>query len=193
MEFGDISFIEESLQWFLVHGIRIIVILMGAYLLNYVGQPFIFKIARHFIENSFIVGKLTPALEEKRVQTLKKAFASVFRTAVWALAVLTILPELGISTAPLLTGLGIGGLIIGIGSRNVMQDYWSGLFIIMEDQFRVGEKVNIADLEGTVQNFSLRRTILRNAKGYFSYIPNSQITKVTNFSRKSLKEVAGEK
>ncbi|MCX6791117.1 MAG: mechanosensitive ion channel [Candidatus Gribaldobacteria bacterium] len=188
MDFSNFAYFEQIIQWLLTHGVRIILILVGAFLVNRLVKSIVGKLDQHWVDNAFSLGKISPEIEAKRVATIRKAFTSVTQTILWALAILTILPELGVSISPLLTGLGIGGLIMGIGSRNVVQDYWSGLFILMEDHFRVGEKVKIADLEGTVKNFNLRRTILKDSKGYFSYIPNSQITKVTNFSRKITKE-----
>jgi len=102
---------------------------------------------------------------------------------VWLIAILTILPEFGINIGPLLGGAGIVGLAIGMGSRSLIQDYLSGLFILFEDQYRVGEEIEIAGIKGRVKNLNLRRTVLENPKGTIFYIPNGQIRKVSNFSR----------
>jgi small-conductance mechanosensitive channel len=187
MDFSDLAYFEEIVRWLLAHGARIVLILVGAFLLARLAKSIVYNLDHSLVDNAFGLGKISPEIEAKRLATIRKAFASVTQTLIWALAILTILPELGINISPLLTGLGVGGLIVGIGSRNVAQDYWTGLFILMEDHFRVGEKVKIADLEGVVKNFNLRRTILKDSKGYFSYIPNSQVTKVTNFSRRVTK------
>ena len=95
-----------------------------------------------------------------------------------------ILPELGINATPLLAGAGLVGLAIGMGAKNLIQDYLSGLFILLEDQYRAGEKVKIAGMEGEVKNFNLRRTVLQDETGNAYYIPNSQVTVVLNLSRK---------
>lgn len=176
----DINFLW---YWFFSSGLRITFILAGAYLITRLGRNLIGRGIRHLIETGFVVGGVKPVLEEQRIQTLQNGFASVFRIMVWALAVVTIMPEFGVNISPILTGIGIGGLVLGIGSRNVVQDYWAGFFVLMEDQFRVGEKVKIADIEGIVHDFTLRRTILKDENGFFSYIPNGQINKVTNYSR----------
>lgn len=170
--------------WFFSSGIRITLILTAAYFLTRLGRNLIGRGIRHLVDTSFVVGGVKPAVEEQRIQTLQNGFASVLRIGVWALATVTILPEFGVNISPILTGIGIGGLVLGIGSRNVVQDYWAGFFVLMEDQFRVGEKIKIADIEGTVHDFTLRRTILKDDNGYYSYIPNGQINKVTNYARK---------
>ncbi len=128
----------------------------------------------------------TLKLEKERIETIKKVFYSIIKLVIWVIALLTILPILGINIAPLLAGLGIGGLALGFGARNLVQDYISGLFILLEDQYRVGEIVEAAGIKGRVEDFNLRRTVLAEDNGVRHYIPNSQVKKAANFSRKEL-------
>ena len=95
-----------------------------------------------------------------------------------------ILPEFGINPTPLLAGDGLVGLAIGLGSKNLVQDYLAGLFILLEDQYRIGEEVDIAGKKGTVVEVNLRRTIVRDADGTVHYIPNGQVKTTSNLSRK---------
>ena len=121
---------------------------------------------------------------QNRAETIIKVLSSAKSLAIWAIAFLMILPELGINATPLLAGAGLVGLAIGMGAKNLIQDYLSGLFILLEDQYRAGEKVKIAGMEGEVKNFNLRRTLLQDETGNAYYIPNSQVTVVLNLSRK---------
>ena len=98
--------------------------------------------------------------------------------------ILTIFPEIGVNPTPLLAGAGLVGLAIGMGSRNLIQDYLAGLFILLEDQYRVGEEVEILGKKGKVIDLNLRRTIIRDTEGIIHSIPNGQIKVVSNFSRK---------
>lgn len=97
---------------------------------------------------------------------------------------MTILLEIGINIGPLLVGLGVVGLALGIGARSLIQDYLSGFFIIFEDQYRVGEEVEIAGIKGKVLDINLRRTLVQNKEKVVYYISNGQLKTVSNFSRK---------
>ncbi len=90
---------------------------------------------------------------------------------------------LGIPYQPLLASAGILGVAIGLGAQSIFKDMLNGIFILVEDQYNVGEIVNIAGLKGTVEDLSLRRTTLRDADGTLYIIPNSQIATVSNLSR----------
>jgi small-conductance mechanosensitive channel len=96
---------------------------------------------------------------------------------------LQILNILGIPYQPLLASAGILGIAVGLGAQSIFKDMLNGILILVEDQYNVGEIVNIAGLKGTVEDLSLRRTTLRDADGTLYIIPNSQIATVSNLSR----------
>jgi moderate conductance mechanosensitive channel len=96
---------------------------------------------------------------------------------------LQILNLLNIPYQPLLASAGILGVAVGLGAQSIFKDMLNGVFILVEDQYNVGEVVNIAGLKGTVEDLSLRRTSLRDADGTLYIIPNSQIATVSNLSR----------
>ena len=158
---------------FLPSIIRISSILIGAYVLNIVARFSVRKILSK-----------TKIGQEERVATLIKVFYGTFNFIIWPAAILMILPEIGINITPLLAGLGVAGLAIGMGARDLIADYLAGLFILLEDQFRVGEEVETAGFKGKVISMSLRRTILEGEEGNIYFIPNGQINKVVNHSRK---------
>lgn len=173
---------ERLLYSIFIHSIRIIVIVLGAYFFDQFGKVFI----RNFIKNAVKTDKES---RKKRRDTLVGVFDSSLVVAVWIGASVLILMEFGFNPAPLLAGVGLLGLAIGMGARSLIQDYLSGIFIISEDQYRVGEKVKIADIEGVVIDLSLRKTILEDDKGLIYYVPNGQVNKVANFSRKEKKYI----
>jgi small conductance mechanosensitive channel len=96
---------------------------------------------------------------------------------------LQVLDILGIPYEPLLASAGILGIAVGLGAQSIFKDMLNGILILVEDQYNVGEIVNIAGLKGTVEDLSLRRTTLRDADGTLYTIPNSQIATVSNLSR----------
>ncbi len=113
--------------------------------------------------------------------------AAIIRTTSYGLlgfiVFLQILGLIGIPYEPILASAGILGIGIGLGAQSIFKDVLNGIFILVEDQYNVGEIVNIAGLKGTVEDLSLRRTNLRDADGTLYIIPNSQIATVSNLSR----------
>ena len=175
---------QVLLAWLLSHGIKIGVILIIASIIIRFTKTFISKFLRNLNNKALKLGKIEAKLEEKRLETLEKVSFTFLKTIIWLIALITILPELGIEIAPLLAGLGVGGLALGFGARSLIQDYLSGLFILLEDQYRVGEEVEIAGTKGKVRNFNLRMTTIIDTENTLHHIPNSQIKKASNFSRK---------
>jgi len=116
-----------------------------------------------------------------------RTLASILRATAYAafgfVAFLQVLNLLGISTTSILASAGIIGIGIGMGAQSVFKDVINGIFIVLEDQYNVGEVVNISGTTGTVEDLSLRRTSIRDANGALFVIPNSQIATVSNLSR----------
>ena len=94
-----------------------------------------------------------------------------------------IMAEFKISTGPILTSAGILGLAVGFGAQSLVKDVISGFFILLEDQYGVGDAVRIGDLEGAVEHMTLRITILRNFEGHVHVIPNGIVTSLTVMTR----------
>lgn len=94
-----------------------------------------------------------------------------------------ILDELKINLTPFIAGAGVIGLAISFGSQSLVKDFVSGFFILIEDQFRKGDKVKIGNFEGIVEDFTFRKTVLKDEEGTLHYIPNSQITVVSNLTK----------
>lgn len=175
------------ITWLLGRGIKILLILIGAQLISRIGQRFIKKGVATLVEKSYkMKGIKDGKARERREATLAQVFISFFRFLVWIMAILTILPELGVNIGPLLAGIGVAGLALGMGTKNLIQDYIAGLFIIFEDQYRVGEEIEVAGKKGVVLDINLRRTVIKDAEGLIHFIPNGQIKVTSNFSRKKV-------
>lgn len=119
-------------------------------------------------------------VREKQFHGWVSLFEKAGAALILAILVLTILTEFGYNITPILTGAGVLGIAIGLGSQNVLKDVLAGVFIFMEGHYRVGEKVKIAGLSGNVIKMTLRRTVLRSEKsGAIHIIPNSEIKTIT--------------
>jgi moderate conductance mechanosensitive channel len=116
---------------------------------------------------------------KQRTETLRSVIRSVSRAVLILVVILEVGSELGFSLAPLLATAGIGGLAVGFGAQSLVKDVISGFFILLEDQFGVGDVVKIGDFSGVVERMTLRATVLRNLEGQVHVVPNGNIQNVT--------------
>lgn len=131
-----------------------------------------------------MLGRADNNLEElKRVETLSRVFRYVASVLITIVTGMLILSELGISIAPILAAAGVLGLAVGFGAQSLVKDYFSGLFLLLENQVRQGDVVEVAGKSGLVEEVTLRYIRLRDYDGNTHFIPNGIITTVTNMSR----------
>jgi len=178
MSFSNL--IPKLTNWFLVHGIKIIGIVVASYLIVKFGKIFIEKAVRKAVVSDHF---LTKEAERKREDTLIRIFNAALKVVVWTVAILTILPEIGINVGPLLAGAGIAGIAIGFGAQYMVRDFIAGLFIILENQYRIGDVVCFDGTCGLVEDIDLRKTVLRDLDGVVHHIPNGEIKKASNLSK----------
>ncbi|MFW6074471.1 MAG: mechanosensitive ion channel family protein [Chloroflexota bacterium] len=119
----------------------------------------------------------------QRAETLAGIVESTGRYVILFIATLTVLSDLGINLAPVLASAGIAGLAIAFGAQALISDIFNGFFILLEGQFAVGDFIRVGQLSGTVEEFSLRRTVIRSMDGAAVTIPNSDIRTVENLSK----------
>ncbi|KPJ21905.1 mechanosensitive ion channel family protein [Streptococcus phocae subsp. phocae] len=124
---------------------------------------------------------------EARKKTLSKLIHNVLNYVLYFLLVYWILSLLGIPVSSLLAGAGIAGVAIGLGAQGFLSDVVNGFFILFENQFEVGDTVNIADIEGTIASVGIRTTQVRGFDGTLNFIPNRSITIVSNKSRGNMR------
>ncbi|MCD6283729.1 mechanosensitive ion channel family protein [bacterium] len=178
MSFSDL--IPKLTNWFFVHSIKIIGIVVASYLIVKFGKIFIEKAVRKAVVSDHF---LTKEAERKREDTLIRIFNAALKVVVWLVAILTILPEVGINVGPLLAGAGIAGVAIGFGAQYMVRDFIAGLFIILENQYRIGDVVCFDGTCGLVEDIDLRKTVLRDLDGVVHNIPNGEIKKASNLSK----------
>jgi len=118
-----------------------------------------------------------------RAETIGLVLRSIVVAVVWSLAGLLVLAELDIDLAPLIAGAGIGGIALGFGAQSIVTDFLAGLFMLIEDQYGVGDVIDFGDATGTVEEVSLRTTTVRDIHGTVWHVPNGQITRIANFSQ----------
>ena len=121
--------------------------------------------------------------QHKRLETLGRVFRYIAAVVISLITVMLVLSELGISIAPILASAGIVGLAVGFGAQSLVKDYFSGLFMLLENQVHQGDVVEVAGLGGLVEEVTLRYIRLRDYEGSVHFIPNGTVTTVTNRSR----------
>ena len=119
----------------------------------------------------------------QRAETIGALLGSIAAFAIWSVAALMVLGELGVELGPLLAGAGIVGVAVGFGAQNLVRDFLSGIFMLMEDQYGVGDVIDAGPASGTVEAISLRTTRLRDIEGNVWHIPNGFIERVSNKSQ----------
>ncbi|MBW3556115.1 MAG: mechanosensitive ion channel family protein [Actinobacteria bacterium] len=119
----------------------------------------------------------------QRAQTIGALLRSAATFTVWGVATLMVMSELGLNLGPLIAGAGIVGVAIGFGAQNLVRDFLSGMFMLVEDQYGVGDIIDAGPASGTVEEVSLRTTRLRDVQGVVWHIPNGSINRIGNKSQ----------
>jgi small-conductance mechanosensitive channel len=118
-----------------------------------------------------------------RATSISAVVVSTVTVLIWVIALFLVLGELGIDLAPLIAGAGIAGVALGFGAQNVVKDCLAGLFMLIEDQFGIGDVVDLGEASGTVERVTLRTTVLRGLDGTVWHVPNGQVMRVGNRSQ----------
>jgi moderate conductance mechanosensitive channel len=166
-------------RWTIVHGINVVVILVGAFIVVRSAHLAIVHL-QHKLGRRHALGDLE---WQRRAATLGGILSNLVSVTVGFVAVLMLLRELTIDVLPILTGAGIAGLAIGFGAQNLVRDVISGFFLILEDQVRVGDLARINGVGGTVEQVNLRTIVLRDGEGAVQVFPNGTITALANLSK----------
>ncbi|MBI2024805.1 MAG: mechanosensitive ion channel family protein [Candidatus Harrisonbacteria bacterium] len=167
-------------EWVSGSGLRVLVIVVAALVVLRFGRILIEKLIRKIVVADSFLDKTA---EKKRENTLIKAFGGALRIGVLLIAFLMALSELGLNVGPILAAAGVAGLAIGFGGQYLIRDLISGLFILMENQFRVGDVVCVNGTCGLVEDINLRRVIMRDLDGTVHNIPNGEIKIASNLSK----------
>jgi small-conductance mechanosensitive channel len=172
---------DVTLEEFLIGAARIVLILALAIVFTRLGT----RLAGRSIRSLGARGPLREVSPraEQRATTLAGVVMSIVRIFVWSVAGLLVLSELGINLGPFLAGASIVGVALGFGAQSLVKDFLSGFFILVEDQYGVGDVITIADTTGTVEQIDLRVTRLRAADGTVWFVPNGEIRKVGNSAK----------
>jgi moderate conductance mechanosensitive channel len=170
-------------NWFTAHGLKIVIILGAAVLVTLLSR----LLVRRFRKRLEGTASITQELNLQRATTLTGALSTALIVVIWALAILMALGELGENIAPLLASAGVAGVALGFGAQSLVRDTLSGFFILLENQFGVGDNLEVQTpsnkVAGRVESLTLRVTALRAFDGALHFVPNGNILVASNRSK----------
>jgi small conductance mechanosensitive channel len=178
---------------------QILLILLAAWILRWIvnrsieriikqvtsvkGPQGIAELAERLASGANRRGEIVGDRSQKRAETLTGVLQHVAGIVIWTVAFMLVLSAFNVNLAPILASAGIAGIAIGFGAQNLVQDYLAGIFILLEDQYGVGDVVDVGDASGSVVDMGLRVTTLRSLDGTLWYVRNGQILRVGNSSQ----------
>ena len=158
-------------------GYRILIILAVAWIATWL----LHRAIREFRVR--VISRMDDRESIKRAETLGRVFRYTASVVIGLIAIMLVLSEVGVSVAPILGAAGVAGLAIGFGAQSLVKDYFTGFFLLLENQIRQGDVVKIGDHAGLVEEVTLRFVQLRDYEGNVHFVPNGTITTVINMSR----------
>lgn len=182
------QFLARTVDFLLAKPFQIALVLVVAWVANRLLRRAITRFVQRISAGDTVLVRLAQdetarARALSRANTVAQVLRSVATAVVYGVALLMILGELGINLGPLLAGAGIAGVAIGFGAQSLVKDFLSGLFMLVEDQYGVGDIVDVGETTGTVEAVTLRTTRIRDLEGALWHVPNGAITRVANHSQ----------
>ena len=190
--------LATAADWLLDRPIRIALILVVAWIVTRFAKRAIVRFTKRIASASshsrlhmlrergpgkMLTDDVARVRAESRAETLGHVLRSIVVFTVWTFAALIVMGEIGVNLGPLIAGAGIGGVALGFGAQSIVKDFLSGLFMLIEDHYGVGDVVDLGYATGTVEEVSLRSTTIRDIKGTVWHVPNGEIARVGNFSQ----------
>ena len=171
--------LDQSNEWIelLQASSHILIILILSWLLLVISRKLLRTFRTYITSRTHDIGTI------KRAETLGQVFGNVTTVIITLITGMLILSEMGISIAPILAAAGVVGVAVGFGAQSLIKDYFTGFFLLLEDQIRHGESVEVGGKKGVVEEVTLRHVKLRDSDGTVHFIPNGTISTVSNQSR----------
>ena len=172
------------IDWVSGTPLRVLIILVTAIIAQSVGSRAIHRAMNRLATADLVLGpRNIVARQKERARTIGGVLAATLKSLVWIVATGMVLGEFGFNLGPLIASAGILGVALGLGAQTLVRDILSGIFMLVEDQYGVGDNVDVLDIQGIVEKVGLRVTTVRDKKGTLWYLRNGEILKVGNQSQ----------
>ena len=176
--------IQTVIDWLSGAPLRIIAVLAGAVIAQSLGHRAITRAVNRLATVDLRPGPGTAYRQSERARTIGSVLTSILNAAVWIIATAMVLGEFGFNLGPVIASAGIVGVAVGLGAQTLVRDILSGIFMLIEDQYGVGDRVDVLTIKGVVERVGLRITTVRAEDGTLWYIRNGEILTLGNASKK---------
>ena len=175
---------REFLDWMAGTPLRVLTIVVAAALIQSFGSRAIARAMKKLASVDLVPGpRNIVARQKERASTIGGVLSATLKATTWIVASAMALGEFGFDLGPLIASAGIGGVALGLGAQTLVRDILSGIFMLIEDQYGVGDTVEVLEIEGVVEKVGLRVTTVRDGQGTLWYLRNGEILKVGNQSQ----------
>lgn len=175
---------QKLWSWFSGPPLHILVIVVVAVIAQRIGSRAITKAMNRLAATDLVHGPGSLAARQKeRAKTTGTVLSSTLNAVIWVIALGMILGEFGLNLGPLIASAGVIGIAIGLGAQTIVRDVLAGLFMLIEDQYGVGDRIQVLEISGVVERVGLRITTVRDDAGTLWYLRNGEILKVGNLSQ----------
>ena len=175
---------RNFLDWMAGTPLRVLTILVAATLIQSFGSRAITRAMNKLASVDLVPGpRNIVARQKERASTIGGVLSATLKSATWIIATAMALGEFGFDLGPLIASAGIVGVALGLGAQTLVRDILSGIFMLIEDQYGVGDTVEVLEIEGVVEKVGLRVTTVRDGQGTLWYLRNGEILKVGNQSQ----------
>jgi small-conductance mechanosensitive channel len=175
---------QEIVDWFTGAPLRVVAVFLIALISHSIGKRAIDRAVAKLASADIKPGPGLVARQAERARTIGTVLTSTFTAFIWVISFGMILGEFGFDLGPVIASAGVIGVAIGLGAQSLVKDVLSGIFMLVEDQYGVGDTVKVGDVEGSVEKVGLRVTTVRDATGTLWFLRNGEILVVGNKSKK---------
>ena len=175
---------QEIVDWFTGAPLRVVAVFLIALISHSIGKRAIERAVAKLASADIKPGPGLVARQAERARTIGTVLTSTFTAFIWVISFGMILGEFGFDLGPVIASAGVIGVAIGLGAQSLVKDVLSGIFMLVEDQYGVGDTVKVGDVEGSVEKVGLRVTTVRDGSGTLWFLRNGEILVVGNKSKK---------
>jgi moderate conductance mechanosensitive channel len=175
---------RNILEWLSGAPLRVFSVLVAAWIAQSIGHRAIVRAVNKLATADLKPGPGFAKRQSERARTTGSVLTSILKAAVWIIAIAMILGEFGFNLGPVIASAGVIGVAIGLGAQTLVRDILSGIFMLIEDQYGVGDQITTLEIEGVVEKVGLRITTIRDKKGVLWYVRNGEILVIGNASQK---------
>ncbi|KGA14465.1 hypothetical protein GM50_19700 [freshwater metagenome] len=175
---------RNILEWLSGSPLRIFSVLVAAWISHSIGHRAINRAINKLATADLKPGPGFAKRQSERARTTGSVLTSILKAVIWIIALGMILGEFGFNLGPVIASAGVIGVAIGLGAQTLVRDILSGIFMLIEDQYGVGDEIKVLEIEGVVEKVGLRITTIRDKKDVLWYVRNGEILVIGNGSQK---------